>query len=64
MRSCECGNPATVWKNNAFICARCAEIEDTQARTERRRDRRAKLKGSKTLDNGLSEYTADIPGWP
>ena len=64
MRLCECGNIASVWQNNAFVCARCAQIEDAQARTEHRRELRAKRTGWKTLANGLSEYTAHLPEGP
>lgn len=27
-RTCECGNPASEYRSTAFICARCARIQD------------------------------------
>ena len=31
-RKCDCGNPAVILRNNAYVCARCAEIEGRMRR--------------------------------
>lgn len=42
-RRCLCSNPATVFKDNDYLCARCAGIEADRFQYERRREARRKM---------------------